>query len=265
MEGTGLAAVADETAPNVVDFIHATVSDWLADSAVAESGVMQLAAGDPGYQGIGLMGQQIEAWHQKTLEKLDAYIGDLDSHCDDYTYYELSGVKQFLTDLRGVVGTAVTGFYEGVYLCAAADYDPLTHNLRLSTSLKETLMPLLVHELTHALDYQKGWNLCWYSKFSQFLPRSSVAMGEQLAACVQHIFEKLWYLERFEDRLKAGGYEDEDQLNAAWEAAWGAIKGFANTSWTSGFGMQSGRVSNEMFELLTQRHGGVKESAAFKA
>jgi RHS repeat-associated protein len=169
-----------------------------------------------------------------------------------YAFYETAGVKDFLSKLLALVKT---GYVFGIHAPAQIDgpgkWDNLARHVFFDEAIPKMYFPLLVHELTHALDNKNGWNI------GEVFANTRAA--EQLAYSAQHLFSRLDGLETFDKNVKNGTngpYKSAAQVQQGWDDAWLQLRTFSNTNVYVGYWQtDEGPVKSEMFLELARKTG----------
>jgi RHS repeat-associated protein len=185
-------------------------------------------------------------WERK---KLVTALKTIDTQCAKYSYYDVAGVKAFLRDITTLVTSKfVKSIWAPDIIFGSGAWNTKTRTLSYWDLIPKMSPPLIIHELTHALDHKNGW----YLGFFNFA--AAILSSEQLAYSVQHLFQNVYLLERFEDNVKAGRYVNASQVQQDWQSAWIQLAAFSTTTVYVN-GVDKGRITNAMLEDVAKKTG----------
>jgi RHS repeat-associated protein len=138
-----------------------------------------------------------------------------------YAYFEPFGLAGFFSAIIGA--SRGISWIENAWISSEARYSSIFNTLLLRGTIRSTSESILMHEMTHALDDKNGW----YITPTGGLTTASLRKIEGLGYSAQHIFENLPALQRFETRLKAKAFANNEDINDAWQLAWTQCDAFS--------------------------------------
>jgi hypothetical protein len=162
--------------------------------------------------------------------KLSARLASIEAAHAKYAYFKPFNLDALFRDMNSklpritVVENSAWAWAGG----AAAQWHYTTNSLAFNGTIAQAADPTLLHELTHMLDDLHGWYLNGNL-------RPDMRKVEGLGYAVQHIFDNIFMLQRFEDGFAKGTYKSCKDISDAWHAAWLQIGSYGNTNvWTGG-------------------------------
>ena len=126
-----------------------------------------------------------------------------------YLFFECSGLGNLISMMWEVLKNHVRHVYANQG--GVNEYGKWSNDIYYSTPIARTDDAWLIHEIIHAIDDSKDWNINRWSDYTAV---------EHLAYAVQHLISSMDSLRRFEDDLKSGSLKDCDAIRDRWNGVW---------------------------------------------